>query len=45
MRKTHHYLNFAIPGIVKGEATGLYGILAFCFLAALLGGVIIAIWK
>jgi hypothetical protein len=33
MKKGYHYLRFEIVGIAKGEAAGLCGILALCFLA------------
>ena len=45
MRKASHYLNFSIPGLVNGEAKGVYGIAALCFIALLLASVVVSILK
>jgi hypothetical protein len=42
---TNDHLSFAIQGFVTGEATGLGGIVALCFIAALVASVVVAISK
>lgn len=45
MKKSAHHLSFEVQRLARGEASGLYGILALCFVAVVLASVIIAISK